>query len=70
MMGNNEPCKIVKIGNVKIKMFDRAIKTLDHVRHIPRINRNVVSQSILNSKEYMYTGGGGILKVGKVLELC
>lgn len=40
------------------------IKTLSDVKHIPDLKRNL-SLIILNSKEYMYTDKGGVLKVSR-----
>lgn len=34
IMGNNVPCKIVRVGTIKIRMFADAIVTLTDVRHI------------------------------------
>lgn len=48
---NNEPCKIASIGKVRLKMFDGAVRTLDLVRHVPRLNRNIIFLSTLNLKE-------------------
>jgi hypothetical protein len=34
-MGNGAHCKIIGIGNIRIKMFDGVIRTLCDVRHVP-----------------------------------
>ena len=33
-MENNAPCKVVAMGNAKIRMFDVVVRTLGIVRHI------------------------------------
>ncbi|KAG8476956.1 hypothetical protein CXB51_030500 [Gossypium anomalum] len=33
LMGNNVSCKITGVGTIKVKMFDRVIRTLSDVRH-------------------------------------
>ena len=33
-MGNNNVCKIIGIGFIKIKMFDETIRALHEVRHV------------------------------------
>ena len=35
LMGNDVSCMIFKVRNIKVKMFDRAIRMLCDVRHIP-----------------------------------
>lgn len=42
-MENNTFCRIVGIGRAKIKMFDRIVTTLDVVRHVPNLKRNLSS---------------------------
>ena len=42
-MGNNAPCKVVGVGTVKIRMFDRAIRVLGNVRHVPEMRQNLIS---------------------------
>ena len=65
MMGNNASCKIARIGTVRIKIFDGVVRTLGNVRHVPHLKRNMISLSILDSKEYKYTCKGGVLKISK-----
>ena len=49
LMGNNNVCKVVGMGSVKIEMFDRTVKTLYDVRHGPRLKRNLISLGMLDS---------------------
>ena len=35
LMGNYAPCKIFRIGSIKIKMNDGVVRTLTEVRHVP-----------------------------------
>lgn len=65
MAGNNTPCWIAGIGQFRIKMFDRMIRTLDAMRYIPYLKRNLMSLITLDSKGYMYTIEGKVLKVIK-----
>ncbi|KAL5766903.1 hypothetical protein ACOSP7_017520 [Xanthoceras sorbifolium] len=65
LMGNNHACKIAGMGTVKIKMHDGVIRTLTDVRHIPELKRNLISLSTLDSNDYKFTGGDGVLKVAK-----
>ncbi|GFZ21302.1 Calcineurin-like metallo-phosphoesterase superfamily protein [Actinidia rufa] len=64
------PCKIQGVGNVKIKMFDGAIRTLGGVVYIPKLRRNLISLSRMDSNGCKYFAGGGAMKItrgGKVL---
>jgi len=64
-MGNNNPCKIVGIGSIKMKMFDGIVRTLTEVRHVPDLKRNLISLGELDSSGCKFTGQGGALKVSK-----
>ena len=64
-MENNTPYKIDGIGIVRIKLFDRVIRALSDVRHVPDLKRNLISLNTLDVKRYKYTGEGGVVKVSK-----
>ena len=64
-MDYDAPCKIVGVGTIRIKMFDRIVRTLGNVKHIPNLKMNLISLSTLDSKGYKYTGEDGALKVRK-----
>ncbi|GFZ04980.1 hypothetical protein Acr_17g0005520 [Actinidia rufa] len=58
------------VGNVKIKMFDGAVRTLDGVVYIPKLRKNLISLSRMDSNGCKYFAGGGAMKItrgGKVL---
>ena len=67
MMGNNNSCRTVGIGSVRIKMFDGIVRTLKDVRHVPDLRKNLISLGVLESKGCKIIAEGGALKV--VLEL-
>ena len=50
LMGNNNVCKIIGIGSVKIKTFDGTVRALHEVRHAPRLKRNLISLGMLDDK--------------------
>jgi hypothetical protein len=62
-MGDDNPCDIMGISSVKIKAHDNMTRTLQNVRYIPRMSKNLISLSILNAKGFKYSGSGGVLKV-------
>ena len=64
-MGNEASCPIVGIGDVKIVMFDGVERTLTGVLHVPGMNKNIISLSILDKEGFKCIGEGGVLKVGK-----
>lgn len=64
-MGDDNPCEIVGIGSVQIRMHDGMVRTLDNVRHIPRMARNLISLSTLDDDGYKYSASGGVLKVSR-----
>ena len=39
LMGNDAPCKIVRIGSIKIKIHDGVVRTLTKVRHVLDLKR-------------------------------
>ncbi|KAG8481473.1 hypothetical protein CXB51_026205 [Gossypium anomalum] len=64
-MGNNASCKIAGVGTIKVKMFDGVVRTLSDVRHVPKLKRNLISLSTLDSKGYRYTAESVVLKISK-----
>ena len=64
-MGNNNGCKIVGIGTIKIKMFDGVIRTLHGVRHAPELKRNLISLGMLDNSKYSFNSDNGGIRVTK-----
>ncbi|CAL5353745.1 unnamed protein product [Camellia sinensis] len=62
-VANNTVSKIVGMGTVRLRMEDGKIFTLDGVRHVPRLKKNLISLSILDMKGYSFTSSKGNLKV-------
>ena len=65
LMGNNASCKVVGIGTMLIKMFHRVVRTLRDVRHVPDLQRDLISLSTLDAKGYKYIGEGRVQKISK-----
>ncbi|KAG8499521.1 hypothetical protein CXB51_006058 [Gossypium anomalum] len=53
------------VGTIKIKIFDGVVKTLSGVRHVPRLKRNLILLSTLDSKRHKYTAESDVLKISK-----
>ena len=43
LMGNDTSCKVARIGNIIIKMFDGIVRTLCDVRYVPDLRKNLIS---------------------------
>ena len=64
-MGNDSTCIIIGMGTIKVKMSDGVVRTLEEVRHIPDMKKNLISLGTLDSKGYNYKFENGIMKVSK-----
>ena len=42
-LGNNQTCKVIGIGTVKIRSTDGTIRLLRNLRHVPDLKRNLIS---------------------------
>ncbi|KAG8472495.1 hypothetical protein CXB51_034177 [Gossypium anomalum] len=65
LMGNNASCKTAGVGTIKVKIFDGVVRILSDMRHVPKLKRNLISLSTLDSKGYRYTAESGVLKISK-----
>ena len=63
LMGNDEACKILGMGKIKLKLHDGTIRNLTKVRYIPDLKKNLISVGFLESKGFKITMENGILKV-------
>ncbi|KAF7135154.1 hypothetical protein RHSIM_Rhsim08G0128900 [Rhododendron simsii] len=69
-LGDETPCEIQGFENVKIKIFDGAVRTLGGVVYVPKLRRNLISLSRMDFIGCKYFAGGGAMKItrgGKVL---
>jgi hypothetical protein len=64
-MGNGAHCKITSKSNIRIKMFDGVVRTLCDVRHVPEIEKNLISLGTLDSNNFGYKSEGGVMKAIK-----
>ncbi|XP_057248137.1 uncharacterized mitochondrial protein AtMg00300-like [Beta vulgaris subsp. vulgaris] len=49
-MANSVVCKIVGIGPIKIRTHDGTFCTLNNVRHVPQMTKNLILLRLLDSK--------------------
>ncbi|KAH9686485.1 Integrase catalytic domain-containing protein [Citrus sinensis] len=52
-------------GSVKIRMYDGMTRTLEHVRHVPGLKKNLISLGMLDSSCYIFKSDHEGLKVMK-----
>lgn len=52
LLGNHKTCKTVGIGSVRIKMHDGIVRTLDKVRYVPELKKNLISVGVLDDLGY------------------
>ncbi|KAJ4705817.1 Retrovirus-related Pol polyprotein from transposon TNT 1-94 [Melia azedarach] len=64
-MANSSICKAIGIGSIKIRTHDGKFCTLNNVRHVPLMTKNLISLSMLDNKGFSFQGEGGVLHVCK-----
>ena len=62
-LADNQPCKIAGIGSISLKNHDGSTRVLTDVRYIPKLEMNLISLGILESKGFTIIMQNGILKV-------
>jgi len=70
LLGNNQECKIMGIGDIKIKIHDGTTRTLSTIRYVLGLKRNLISLGELDKNGYSYRGVGGVLKVIRGSLIC
>ena len=66
LMGNDVSCRVVKVKNIKVKMFDRVIRMLCDVRHILiDLRKNMITFATLDGNGFNYKSPNGVMKVSK-----
>jgi len=64
-MSNSSSCKVVGMSSIKISTHDGKLCTLNEVRHVPHMTKNLISLSILDNKWFSFRGEGGVIHVCK-----
>ena len=65
LMNNDASCRVVEIGNIIVKMFDGAIRTLCDVRHVLDLGKNLISLGALYDNDFNYKYANGVMKMIK-----
>ncbi|GFZ02006.1 hypothetical protein Acr_15g0006150 [Actinidia rufa] len=63
LMENDNACKTLGIGTIKLKIFSGTVKVLTNVRYVPDLKKNLISLENFDSKGYKIILEGGVLKV-------
>ena len=64
-MGDNHALEIVGIGTIKIKMYDGIIRTIQRVRHVTGLKKNLLSLGQLDDLGCKTRIEKGVLKIIK-----
>ncbi|KAL8171215.1 hypothetical protein V2J09_023019 [Rumex salicifolius] len=70
LMRSDNPCQIMGVGNIRLKMFDGIMGELKNVRFVPNMKKNLISLGYLEAKGYIYGAQDGILKVSSGAMTC
>ena len=65
LLGNNMSCNVVGIGSVQVKLDDGTVKTLSSVRHVPELQRNLISLGMLDEAGYTCKTESGNMKISR-----
>ena len=69
-MANSVVCKTVGICSIKIQTHDGTFYTLNVVRHVLQMTKNLISLSLLDSNGFSFRGGVVVVYVRKGQRMC
>jgi len=64
-MGNNDVYKTVVIDNIRMRIFDRFVRTLMNVHHVLHLRKNLLLLGALEAQGCKFSGADGGIKVSK-----
>ena len=64
-MGNDASCKVVGIGNIRMKVFDGVVRMLCDVKHVPELTKNLILLGALDSNKFCYKSESEVMKVSR-----
>nr|XP_048330713.1 uncharacterized protein LOC125422662 [Ziziphus jujuba var. spinosa] len=65
LLGDDHSCKVVGIGNVQFKLYDGTTRTLNSVRNVPGLRRNLISLGMLDDAGYISKNKNGKMRISK-----
>ena len=60
---NDDEVKVAGIGTVKLKLHNGTMKMLSEVRHIPKLEKILISLGRLDSRGYGYSSRDRVMRV-------
>ena len=54
-MGNDSNSNVIKIGIVKVKIFDGVVRALSNVKHVPKLRKSLISLGVLDNLGYDFS---------------
>lgn len=63
LLGNNKACEVKGIGSIVIKIHDGISRTVQNVRYVPDLKRNLLSIGMFGKCGFTIKIDNGILKV-------
>ena len=69
-MGNNNTCRVLRLGNITLRLDDGKLIVLSNVRYILELKRNLISLSTLDESGCSYKAERGCINVFKITILC
>ncbi|KAH9679839.1 hypothetical protein KPL71_026297 [Citrus sinensis] len=70
LLGNNLAYKVAGIGSVRIKMYDGSVRSLEQVRYVPELKRNLISLGMIDQLGCCIKAENGelqILRDGRII---
>ena len=46
-LGDDHPCKMARVGTIRMRMYDGVIHTLSNVNHVSELKKNLISLGYL-----------------------
>ncbi|XP_038975178.1 uncharacterized protein LOC120106276 [Phoenix dactylifera] len=66
-LGDDHPCKVAGVGNIKVRMYDGVIRILTNVKYVSELKKNLISLGYLEKHECAFGSqpGSGCLRITK-----
>ncbi|CAL9026377.1 unnamed protein product [Prunus brigantina] len=65
MMRDDLVCRVEGTGTTKMKMHDNVVRTLNMLRYIPKLKKNLISLGTFDKNDYSYKAKRGKLIIAK-----
>ena len=65
ILGDGSSYGVAEVGSIRLRMFDRRVRTLIDVHHVSDLRRSVVSLRYLEEKDFIFKSYPRVLNVSK-----